>query len=510
MTIAGRLPSALRNGAVLYLSSLAPFLNFLEHNQSRVTAADVARTLAYAHATFLVGLVLTLLLGRLIPRPQRHRLTIAVSTLILAFFAFPLVSLVPDRIVAWLGAQRGGDPASVVLMLLLGAAAFRAARSPIALPVAQIVAVALVLVPVAKLSFLATSAPSGASGVTESSPVARRSFARRPNVYYFVPDGYARADTLQRVFGHDNEGFLDGLRRRGFFVARNSHANYPQTFLSLSSTLSMTYLATPASPPFKSRREFMRIIAGHNVVVRQFRANGYRYVHAGSRYWTPSNCSGVEDVCLTPPLIAPPAELEAALLEMTPLSSLNGYAYLLSRPTMLVDVEAGLHRAWPRAPFFLFAHTLPPHPPFVIDRDCVRRDAATAAIPEDDPASKPLYVDAVVCVNKMALSLFDRILSRDPTAIIAIQSDHGSASSVDWTRPIDAWAPETVAERLSNFFAIKLPDGCRATDDISPVNTFRLIFACLEGRAPQYLENRSYVAAYESNRSFGQVYPVRP
>ncbi len=63
--------------------------------------------------------------------------------------------------------------------------------------------------------------------------------ADTPNVFYIILDGYARADTLQRVCHCDNSDFLNFLRSRGFYVADEACANYPMTFMSVASSLNM-------------------------------------------------------------------------------------------------------------------------------------------------------------------------------------------------------------------------------------------------------------------------------
>ena len=47
---------------------------------------------------------------------------------------------------------------------------------------------------------------------------------------------------LARLYGAETAPFLGRLGERGFFVAGESVANYPQTALSLASSLNATYL----------------------------------------------------------------------------------------------------------------------------------------------------------------------------------------------------------------------------------------------------------------------------
>ena len=63
-----------------------------------------------------------------------------------------------------------------------------------------------------------------------------------PDIYWIILDAYGRSDYLEYTYGYDNQEFLDFLRKQGFYVAEQSRPNYPQTELSLASTINMDYL----------------------------------------------------------------------------------------------------------------------------------------------------------------------------------------------------------------------------------------------------------------------------
>jgi hypothetical protein len=65
-----------------------------------------------------------------------------------------------------------------------------------------------------------------------------------PDFYYLILDAYARTDVLETRFGYDNTDTIQWLEDQGFFVGKKSHANYPWTHLSLSSTFNAEYLQT--------------------------------------------------------------------------------------------------------------------------------------------------------------------------------------------------------------------------------------------------------------------------
>ncbi len=76
----------------------------------------------------------------------------------------------------------------------------------------------------------------------------------RPDVYYFIFDRFASAETLREHFGYDLTPFLDALRERGFYVAEDSWANYLKTPLSLMSRSTWSTSTPPRSrPPPRNR-----------------------------------------------------------------------------------------------------------------------------------------------------------------------------------------------------------------------------------------------------------------
>jgi hypothetical protein len=63
-----------------------------------------------------------------------------------------------------------------------------------------------------------------------------------PDVYFIILDGYGGTISLKNDLEFDNSNFVKLLEEKGFFVVPNSHSNYPQTFLSIPSTMNMKYL----------------------------------------------------------------------------------------------------------------------------------------------------------------------------------------------------------------------------------------------------------------------------
>ena len=83
----------------------------------------------------------------------------------------------------------------------------------------------------------------------------------KPNVYFFILDAYARSDILKKNFSHDSADFLSKLEKNRFSIVKNSFSNYPLTYLSVASTLSMDYLVS-TNDIITSREPFIPLLRG--------------------------------------------------------------------------------------------------------------------------------------------------------------------------------------------------------------------------------------------------------
>jgi hypothetical protein len=90
-------------------------------------------------------------------------------------------------------------------------------------------------------------------------------------------------------------------------------------------------------------------------------------------------------------------------------------------------------------------------------------------------------------------------------------SDHGSATLDQLEKKFDDWSSEDKFERYSIFSSILIKPACREMiyPDMSAVNTFRLITACLQGKKPDFLKDYSYFSAYENSPEYGKIKKVK-
>lgn len=328
-----------------------------------------------------------------------------------------------------------------------------------------------------------------------------------PNIYFLLVDGYARADVLEEMFPGrlKLDSFRTDLEGLGFVFSPRATANYGMTDLSVPSTLQMSYLFVDGDQ--YDWDYLKRSLAGDNQVVDTLRRAGYQFWYAPASTWA-TPCAGLEDRCIQ--RTSGLTETELAVLKTTPL---HGVASRLHRSEALPPNPRALLETVledeTRSPRFLFAHIMSPHPPYLYDRNCdIRRAGHITWSPRD----RDLYADAVLCLNQQLRAAVRHLVERDPTAAIIIQADHGPG----FTHDLESTAPVTEAairERFSILSAIRLGPQCPSTTipaDLTPVNTFRVLFGCLSGRSVELLQNRGFLSFHGSAGRGSQVTRLVP
>jgi len=134
------------------------------------------------------------------------------------------------------------------------------------------------------------------------------------------------------------------------------------------------------------------------------------------------------------------------------------------------------------SPFFVYAHVLAPHPPIRFRADCSFR-AADPDLQGWRASARPAFIEQLQCVNTQAQALLHKIAQLDAGALIIPQSDHGTAFRGQFEKRPTDWSEADLHERFGALNALRLPAPCRtlAAPDLTLVDTFPLVFACLTG-----------------------------
>ena len=321
-----------------------------------------------------------------------------------------------------------------------------------------------------------------------------------PNIYYIILDAYARADILKEYFDYDNSSFLKALRERGFYIAERSTSNYYWSHMSTASALNLMYLdevVAQMSEKSKKNQSILEILR-HNNAAKFLKQYGYQFVAFST------GCENLEisnaDIYASAPLVL--SEFQNLLLNMTAipilLEKLTQYQYNAHRKRILYTFDYLPEMTKLETPVLVFAHIVAPHPPFVFGRngEWIHNDHVWSMADADqfleDRSLKTYiqgYTDQLTFINKKVLETVDNILElSDIPPVIILQADHGSRSQMVF----DDLEKTDMKEAMSIFNAYHLPsDGDSLLyDNISPVNSFRVVFNHYFGASYPLLKDR--------------------
>lgn len=476
----------------VFFFALLPVLSLLSTNINQIAFVEGLRA---AVLVVVVGGGLLLLIGR--RTGEWHRGGLAVSLFLLFFLSFGHIykafigitgSENTDSTYAIVAAAWLLLTAGLVLLIWFGVKQPQRLTQNL-----NVISLVMLLPPlfglVSSLAAGKTSAFRPEAGLTL--PEAAQNSPDRPDVYYIVLDGYARADVLAAVFQFDNSPFLNELAERGFYIAPDSHTNYLSTIPSLASSLNFQYLDELAAEMGPQSRN---LPAMHNMIQNnriQYFLDSLNYdsiaISSGfnnsevpeADYYLAASLGGVND-------------FETLLLQHVP-----GGAYFVQPGKLLPNgLQYDPHRARIRfafdslahtvpdmkSPKFVFAHIVTPHPPFVFgaEGETIQPDYAyTLSDGSHYPGTAEAYVEGyrnqIIYTNKLLLETVDEILSQSQSPpIIVIQSDHGSGAFLEWDRLEDNTC---LKERAANFTAILAPGSAVPFyDSITPINIFPILF----------------------------------
>ncbi|MCB0351948.1 MAG: sulfatase-like hydrolase/transferase [Bdellovibrionales bacterium] len=322
-----------------------------------------------------------------------------------------------------------------------------------------------------------------------------------PDIYYIILDGYARGDVLKTMYGFDNEPFLSRLRELGFYVADKSTPNYPQTALSLASSLNMEYLdhLLPGVARHNIQLKPFFTLIHQSLIVSLLRREGYSFLCYANGWNSTENMPADR-------LLGPPDDNKLLTLFLGNLNfpGLRDYIARLQhdefRTKQRYILENLGNETSAHTPLFVFAHVVNPHPPFIFQADGEPRFPGKSFSMEDGEPYGPLqnyrenYLAQVQFVNRMLLRRISILLETRKDAIVILQGDHGPGSHFHMVRKEDAYLPE----RFSIFNAYRLPASGRERlyNSISPVNSFRVVLNALFGTNIPLLPDKSFYASY--------------
>ena len=309
-----------------------------------------------------------------------------------------------------------------------------------------------------------------------------------PDIYHIVLDEYTSDDVLLEDFQFDNSEFLNYLVNSNFSVPHSILANYPVTEQFLFSTLNMKYFHTENFGEY-DRLETEKGISD-NFVMKFLKQNGYTVIIPYSGYgpddrFYESDVNSCSDVLF----------LKSRFL--TELSRTTVLNYFVEkqienerRYTQLCTLSE-LQNIGEKhdEPVYVFAHLFIPHAPYLFDKD------GNPVTPQSNKLrglqgwqNTDGYLNEIQFINKKMMNIITKILSESDESIIIIQGDTGSSilNNPDIS--------DYMKKRLSILYAIHIPnaDAKSFSKNISPVNTYRIIFNNYFETNLEILDNRYY------------------
>ena len=363
--------------------------------------------------------------------------------------------------------------------------------------------------------------------VEDSNPIVLgNDFKKTPDIYYIVVDEYAPLRTLEKFYDYDNSDFIKFLEEKGFYVTKNSHSNYAQTSTSLASTLNMKYLNYLSEIIENESKDhgILYQMLDNNLVMRNFKSVGYQVYNISSGAWNTGSVNiADEHLCSKNQNID-----YRTLYQLKQISVLRAFDIFIKEPTSRIfhqqhrDTilcqfgEITKIKQITEEPVFVFMHVLTPHEPFVFGPNGEEVDYKYTLGPNVETPFGPTYKfgltpseeikayrDQVIYVTKILRQTIDNLLENsDNPPIIIIQSDTGPTINFPGITK-----KESDIGRMSIFNAYYFPNKeyNLLYDDVTPVNSFRIVFDSQFQTNYGLLEDKSFFSTYEKLYAFTEI-----
>jgi hypothetical protein len=483
-----------RVGPVLHpvLFAAFPLLSLFAHNQSEVELGVLWRPLAVciAAGAALYGLFVLIF-------KRGAKAGALASLVVLAFFYFGIFSA---RVSGW-GLSEWWFFAVWIALFVLGALALVRARGELGnlTLILSAGAAVLILGPVVRIAVYQANHPLVASSDSRlwstalQKPVQVRA-ARLPDIYFVIPDDYARPDVLKHYFHYNDAGFLRRLRQRGFVVSDQARSPYSDSEMNIAAALNMDYLGGLARILGKNSQDVrpVRRLIADNRASRLLKSLGYRYVHLDTDEVTfPVGNPHISP--LAAPDSFPNLWLRNSVLRLLGgtlgfNASATGERFRKSIRSMFSRLAAVPGDPGPK---FVVFHTLLPHDPYIYGAE-----GQPVTFPDSSdqaPGSKlgmRYYLAQLRFLNRKLLEAVDAILAQSKAPpVIVIQSDEGFQANPE---PFGEAAMQQI--RVKGLIALHLPGvgGMRVPQPPNTVNTLRFVFNRYFGTHYGLLRSASY------------------
>jgi len=346
------------------------------------------------------------------------------------------------------------------------------------IPGLNLFALVLILSAVAQIAWPRSQVSVRELGMTDLQEDARIADMRPdtsllPDIYYVILDRYANEKALTTEFGFDNSEFLGFLRAQGFYIAGDSRCNYPQTLMSLASSLNMDYIDRIWGEKDFGQRYVYHILKDSRVR-RVLKSLGYTYFHQGS-WWEGASTNPFADRNLVGTGIDRFwSDFLQKFVGTTALQPFARDLFITPRKRARILQQFAQLERIPAAkgPRFVFTHILATHGPYVF--------GPKGEDTHDPGQSKDFtYIDQVRYTNTLLMRTVSALVKgASRPVVIILQSDEGPGliSNIARRKTKRRDWKKSIREPILNAMAFPGVDTSVLYPSISPVNTFRVLF----------------------------------
>ncbi len=341
---------------------------------------------------------------------------------------------------------------------------------------------------------------------------AKKDLGYKPDIYQIVLDGYARDDTHRQYYNFDNSDFLGFLENKGFSTSSNATSNYFWTYLSFASSRNLTYLDDLYQPVEEKPkdRSLSYLMVRDNFVSKFLKKQGYNIIHLNSTWGaTMTNPYADEEILCSSGIYQ--TEFYRVLYSTTMLKMWETHIDKDLADCHLANFKTLENIATTKSPKYVFVHFVPPHHPYLFDKDGnVLRKATVSNQFEYQKllwSKFDKYIDQTIYVNMRMKVIVEAILEKSQNPpIILLHSDHGPQLKSDNITP-----KEFIQNRLSIFHTAYTP-GSKTIfpDKMSLVNQYSYLLNYYFDANFDVLEDKNYVSHFTRPYTFSRVpFPLK-
>lgn len=283
----------------------------------------------------------------------------------------------------------------------------------------------------------------------------------KPNIYHIIFDAYTSLEGLEEYWQFKDTLFLSSLKKDTFDIAYDAHTCKDNTLECITAIFNMKNLKIPIK--FRSiatKSEVYRKLIQNGEVVNQLTSNGYQINNLSlfdmsdkTRYWNF-------------PWLEPNITFQQFCFYQSLLG--NFYKNYLDRSKGYTNLQVisemkEVIKSTKKQPSFSYIHLMMPHPPNNFDKN--------GRIVGRKTYSNTAYLDELGYCNKVMIETIDLIKEHDPSAILILQSDHGSGM-----------LPEVYEEEVKSVLSILVAPKLYHIEwpnDMLNHNTYKYIFNAL-------------------------------